>query len=180
MLPEEDPPAPPRIIRPVPIDISKPWVFFDGSAQEAGCGGGAILHLNERHCFKLQINLGRGTNNFAELCTAKHIIHFVIHKHCRHLQLFGDSKIVCNWLNDASHCHAVSLRHILDEAKRLIAAFESFVCQHVYREQNTVADQLSKEAAHREGEDWLIQEEIDGSYYQHYHRPFDDHMDEGL
>ncbi|MCY6488339.1 reverse transcriptase-like protein, partial [Actinobacillus pleuropneumoniae] len=93
-------------------------------AQEAGCGGGAVLYLNELHCYKIQINLGRGTNNFAELCTAKHIIHFAIQKHCSHLQLFGDSKIVCNWLNDASHCYAFSLRHILDEAKRLITSFE--------------------------------------------------------
>eukprot|EP00253_Pinus_taeda_P020940 PITA_20940 len=180
LIPDEESSAPARIIRQVNIDKSKPWAFFDGSAQEVGCGGGAILYLNDTHCYKIQINLGRGTNNFAELCTAKHIIHFAIQKHCSHLQLFGDSKIVCNWLNDASHCHAFSLRHILDEAKRLTASFESFVCQHIYREQNTIADQLSKEAAHRQGDNWLIQEEIDGTYYQHYHRPFDDHMGDGL
>lgn len=165
MIPEDETTAPTRILKPVNIDKSKPWAFFDGSAQDAGLGGGAILYLNEIHCYKIQINLGRGTNNYAELCTAKHIIHFAIHKHCRHLQLFGDSKIVCNWLNDASHCHAFSLRHILDEAKRLTASLESFVCRHIYREQNTIADQLSKEAAHKQGDNWLIQEKIDGTFY---------------
>jgi len=180
LIPDEESSAPARIIKQVNIDKSKPWAFFDGSAQDVGCFGGAILYLNDTHCYKIQINLGRGTNNFAELSTAKHIIHFAIQKHCSHLQLFGDSKIVCNWLNDASHCHAFTLRHILDEAKRLTASFESFRCQHIFREQNTIADQLSKEAAHRQGDHWLIQEEIDGTYYQHYHRPFDDHLGDGL
>eukprot|EP00253_Pinus_taeda_P034809 PITA_34809 len=170
MIPEESQPAPPRNLRPVPIDKSIPWAFFDGSAQEDACRGGAILHLNDRHCYKIKINLGRGTNNYAELCAAKHIIHFAIQKQCRHLQLFGDSKIICNWLNNASHCHSYTLRHILDEAKRLTTFFESFVCRHIYREHNTVAYQLSKEAAHRVGEDWSIQEEVDGTYYQYYHR----------
>eukprot|EP00253_Pinus_taeda_P034161 PITA_34161 len=176
IIPEEDNTAPVRILRQLNIDKSKPWAFFDGSAQEAGCGGGAILHLNDTHCFKLRINLGRGTNNYAELCTAKHIIHFAIQKQCRHLQLFGDSKIVCSWLNNSSQCHAFSLRHILDEARRLTTSFESFTCLHIYREQNTTADHLSKEVALRQGDQWLIQEEIDGQFYQHYHRPFDDHI----
>eukprot|EP00253_Pinus_taeda_P029159 PITA_29159 len=179
IIPEEDTSAPVRILRQLNIDKSKPWAFFDGSAQEAGCGGGAILHLNDTHCFKLQINLGRGTNNYAELCTAKHIIHFSIQKHCRHLQLFGDSKIVCSWLNNASQCHTFTLRHILDEARRLTSSFESFSCLHIYREQNTITDHLSKEAALRQGDQWLIQEEIDGQFYQHYHRPFDDHIADG-
>jgi len=96
LIPDVVSSAPPRILRLEIIDKSKPWAYFDGSAQDVGCGGGAILYLNESHCFKIQINLGRGTNNFAELCTAKHIIYFAIQKQCRHLQLFGDSKIVCN------------------------------------------------------------------------------------
>eukprot|EP00253_Pinus_taeda_P033651 PITA_33651 len=140
LLPDEDLTTPPRTFKPIPIDHTKPWAFFDGSAQDDGCGGGAILHINDRHCYKIQFNLGRGTNNFAELSSAKHIIHFAILKHCRHLQIFGDSKVVCNWLNNASHCHAFALRHILDEAKRIITSFESFVCHHIYSEQNTIAD----------------------------------------
>eukprot|EP00253_Pinus_taeda_P003007 PITA_03007 len=176
IIPEEDSSAPVRILKQLNIDKSKPWAFFDGPAQEAGCGGGAVLHLSDSHCFKLQINLGRGTNNFAELCLAKHIIQFAIQKQCRHLQLFGDSKIVCCWLNNTSQCHTFSLRHILDEARRLTTSFESFTCIQIYREQNTIADYLSKEATLRQGDQWLIQEELDGQFYQHYHRPFDDHM----
>eukprot|EP00253_Pinus_taeda_P033090 PITA_33090 len=174
LLPEVVPKNPIRTNKPISLDKSKPWTFFDGSAQEAGCGGGALLYLNDDHYYKIQIKLGRGTNNFAELNTTKHIIHFAIQKQCSHLQLFGDSQIVCNWLNDASHCYAFSLRHILEETKRLITSFESFICSHIYREHNTDADQLSKEAAQNQRDDWLIQEVIDGTSHQHYHKPFHD------
>lgn len=180
LLPEEDSNTPPHIIKPEIIDKSKPWAYFDGSAQEVGCGGGAILYLNETPCFKIQRSLGRGTNNYVELCTAKHLIHFALEKNCRHLQMFGDSKIVCNWLNNSSHCNAFSLRHILEEAQRLIYSFDSFACCHIFRERNSGADHLSKEAALRQGDDWLIQEEIDGTFHQHYHRPFVEHRENGL
>lgn len=153
LLPEDDNSAPPRTIIPESIDYTKPWAYFDGSAQEAGCGGGSILHLNASHKFKIHINLGRGTNNFAELCTAKHLIYFALEHHCRHLQLFGDSKIVCDWLNNTSYCNAYTLSHILGEAQRLISSFDSFVCRHIYREQNSEADQLSKVAAHLQDDD---------------------------
>lgn len=134
LLPEDEFIAPPRTIIPEIIDKSKPWAYFDGFAQEAGCGGEAILFLNDSHRSKIQINLGRGTNNFAELCTTKHLIYFALEHDCTQLQLFGDSKIVCNWLNDASQCNAYTLRHILGEARRLIDTFDSFVCRHIYRE----------------------------------------------
>eukprot|EP00253_Pinus_taeda_P006554 PITA_06554 len=174
LLPEANPKNTIRTNRPLNLDKTKPCAFFDGFAQDTGCEGGALLYLSDDHYYKIQIKLGRGTNNFAELRTAKHIIHFAIQKQCSHLQLYGDSQIVCNWMNNTSHCHAFSLGHILEETKRLISTFESFKCSHIYREQNTEADQLSKEAVLNQSDDWLIQEVIDGTFYQHYHRPYHD------
>lgn len=174
LLPEHPSRTPSRTIQPELIDKAHPWAFFDGSAQEEGCGGGGILYLRDNLCYKIQMNLGRGTNNFVELSTAKHLIHFALEKHCTHLQLFGDSKLVCNWLNRTSHCFAFTLRHILDEAHMLSTSFDKFVCQHIYREHNTGADYLSKNAVRRQEEDWLIQEEVDGTFHQYYHRPFID------
>lgn len=174
LIPDDPPSAPPRSITPELIDKSFPWAYFDGSAQEDGCGGGGLLYLWENHSFSLQFPLGRGTNNYAELSTAKHLISFALEKGCTKLQLFGDSMIVCNWLTRKTSCTAFSLRHILDEALRLTVAFEKFDCRHIYRERNTQADYLSKQAAQRQEEDWLIQEDLDGTYFQRYHRPFDD------
>lgn len=174
MIPEEAAQNQHRRIEAEVIDHSLPWAYFDGSAQELGCGGGAILHLSDTHSFKIQMGLGRGTNNYAEFLTAKFLIQYALHKHCTHLQLFGDSRLIVNWINKKHICNAYTLKHILDEIHRLITSFDSFTCHHIYREWNIVADHLSKEAAIRNDATWLICEEKDGVVYQHYHRPFID------
>lgn len=123
------------------------------------------------------MGLGRGTNNFAELITAKYTIQFALEKQCKILQLFGDSKTVCNWINKNSNCNAYSLIHIMEEVHRLINFFDTFICHHIYREWNTVVDLLSKEAAHRPIGTWRILEQKDGTFHQYYHRPFIDISD---
>lgn len=49
------------------IDKSIPWDYFDGSSQQQGCGGGAILYLNDEHYYNISTGLGRDTNNYSEL-----------------------------------------------------------------------------------------------------------------
>jgi len=120
------------------------------------------------------MGLSGGTNNYTELLAVKYLIHFALNKQCSNPQLFGDSKIVCNWLNKKSHCNAYTLRHILDDVLRLITNFDSFICQHIYRERKSATDHLSKEATPRDDDTWMIQEERDGVIYQHYHRLFID------
>lgn len=173
-IPDEEEPLNQRNIIHEPIDHSYPWAYFDDSTQERGCRGGAILHLSNSHVFKIQMGLGRGTNNFSELVLAKKIIHFALSKNCKQLQLFGDSQIICNWLNKSAHCNSYSLQHILDEAHRLITLFDIFSCHHIYRECNIAADSLSKEAALRDDTSQLIMEERDRSCYHYFHRSFID------
>jgi len=149
LIPEDEDIPRSRTITPESIDHSKPWAYFDGFAQEEGCEGGAILNLFVSHSLHIQMGLGGGTNNFAELFSAKFLIQYALQTQCRDLQLFGDSKIVCDWINKKTRCSAFSLFHILDEAHRLITTFDSFTCQYIYRERNADADSLSKEVAHR-------------------------------
>jgi len=40
LIPDDPPPRNSCILTPILIDHSKPWEFFDGAAQERGCGGG--------------------------------------------------------------------------------------------------------------------------------------------
>jgi len=136
--------------------------------------GGAILYLSNTHLFKIQMGLGNGTNNFAELITLRHLLQFSLVKQCRHLQIYGDSKIIINWFNNISIYHAFSLRHILDDALCLRAHFDTIVCHHIYRDRNQVSDQLSKEAAVKPSGTSLILEPLDREHYKYYHRPYID------
>ena len=78
-IPEQEDQLTHRIITPEVISPAHPWAYFDGLAQERGCGGGAILHLSESHFYKIKMGLGRGTNNFAELLALKLVLCWLIH-----------------------------------------------------------------------------------------------------
>eukprot|EP00253_Pinus_taeda_P006389 PITA_06389 len=87
---------------PPPIDRSTPWAFFDGSAQQQGCGGGFLLYKNEQHFYKVKMGLGRGTNNFAEIISLRHLLHFALGHNCLHIHIFGDSNIIIDWFNNTT------------------------------------------------------------------------------
>lgn len=99
------------MIPPSHVQLSQnPLTTFHGSALEAGCGGGSVLYLAESDNFKIQMDLGRGTNNYAELMKAKFLIQFIVEKHCRDLQLLGNSKVVCHWINKTQNYTTFSPR----------------------------------------------------------------------
>ena len=118
------------------------------------------------------IGFHKCTNNSTELLAAKHLIQFALEKNFTDLQLFGDSKIICDWLNRKTRCSTYTLLHILDETLRLISYFDTFTCSHNYREQNGATDSLSKEVAIGESGFWMIKEQNGEAFYQYYHQPF--------
>ena len=46
LIPEDQDVRPPRIITQESIDTNAPWSYFDGSAQVEGCGGEAVIHMD--------------------------------------------------------------------------------------------------------------------------------------
>lgn len=120
------------------------------------------------------MGLGLGTNNFVELISIRHLLHFSLAHACYHLRIFGDSKIIISWFNNIFTCHVHTLKNILDDIMILKAQFNYVSCQHIYKECNIAIDQISKEVvAHPRGL-WLIQEQIGDDHYQCYHRPYID------
>ena len=148
LIPDDPPPRSSHNPTLVQIDHNRSWAYFDGAAQEQGCGVGILLHKTENHLFRIHMGLGMGTNNYAELISLRHLLHFSLAHACNHIQIFGDSKIIINWFKNTSACHMHSLRNILDEIMILKAQFIYISCQRIYRERNMVADQLSKEATY--------------------------------
>ena len=90
----------PRIIVPKQLNKNIPWAFFDGASQNLTCGGGATLYINQNHYFKISMGLGVETNNYAELLNLKLLLCYAIERNCKKLQVFGDSMVVINWLNE--------------------------------------------------------------------------------
>jgi len=170
-------PPPPKIQQPNPpplIDQGTPWAFFDGAANTQSCGGSFILHKTDQHLFNIKAGLGAGTNNYAELITLHHLLHFALSHHCTSINIYGDSQIIINWFNDISTCHMHTLSIILNEVLELKAAFNNITVSHIYREYNKGADKLSKEAALMDRGVWEITEIQDQQEHKFYHRPYID------
>lgn len=159
---------------PPPIDRNTPWAFFDGAANQQGCGGRFILYINDQHFYKVKMGLGVGTNNFAELITLQHLLHFSLGHHCINLNIFGDSKIIINWFNNITACHIHTLGNLLDEFNIFKAQFNNITCNHIYREHNSSFDQLSKEASLLPRGEWMIQEQWGSNEYRYFHCPYID------
>jgi ribonuclease HI len=164
-----------RRIQVEQIDRGWPWNFFDGadSGDHLLYGEGGCLHLSEHHFFFLRVGLGADTNNFSEILALKLLLLFVVEKGCKTLQVFGDSLLIINWVNRKQNCHIARLLPILEEVMRIISTFDIITFSHIYREQNKMADRLSKEASQLEYGRWhIMKHTTEGSF--DYHKPFQD------
>jgi ribonuclease HI len=77
------------------------WVFFDGACQglRHSLGLGFILHFSESHLVKLKLNLGRSTIDIGEFKAPFFLLKIHVHESVFYLQVFGDSKLVIDWMN---------------------------------------------------------------------------------
>ena len=74
------------------------------------------------------------------------LLFFAIHKNLLALQVRRDSKVIIDWALDKHDIHSVELEHWLCRVKDLFRQLNSLSFQHVYREYNVLADDLSKRA----------------------------------
>jgi hypothetical protein len=64
----------------------------------------------------------------------------------RHFEVFGDSLLVVQQVADMFQCFDRSLNAYLDKCLNIIALFDDFTVQHVSRDENIVANDLTKQA----------------------------------
>jgi ribonuclease HI len=62
------------------------------------------------------------------------------------IQILGDSKVIIDWINQKGQLQAVNIEGWKLKTKDLVSKFEDISFQHIYREHNKEADQLSKRA----------------------------------
>ena len=68
---------------------------------------------------------------------------FAIHKNIHDLHVWGDSKVIVDWALGKHIIHSIDLEHWLFRVKELFGHFSSLTFQHVYREFNSLVDELS-------------------------------------
>ena len=113
-----------------------------------------------------------GSNNFAELLRLKLLLVFVAKKGCRSLMVYGDSLSLINWIKRIQQCRDLRLENILLSILAVIDTFDSFSCEHVFRENNSQADSSSKEGLQFDSGLLKIKERLENTVYEYFHWPF--------
>jgi hypothetical protein len=62
----------------------------------------------------------------------------------KHIEAFGDLLLVVQQILSTFQCFDGSLNAYLDKCLKIIALFDDFTVQHVFRDENTVANDLAQ------------------------------------
>jgi ribonuclease HI len=129
-----------------PLDRVVAW--FDGASQQSGslCGAGGKIMLNTHTCYRWIINCGNGSNMKAELMGAWASLNLARRLHIDELLLLGDSKIIVDWLKGQADFKVAALESWKERTKETSHCFRKLSVTHIFREENSEADTLSKKA----------------------------------
>ena len=118
--------------------------YFDGAAKDGICGAGMVLRMDLKQNLLLRMDAGRGKNTRAKILALWGLVFFAKSQHISKLLMLGDSKVVVDWATEIHTVHSIELYHWLGRVKGIIRLCDSLYFHHIYKEYNTLADDLSK------------------------------------
>jgi len=130
----------------LPVDKALAW--FDRAAQQNGTlfGVGGVLQIDDHTEYRWTLNCGSGTNSRVEIMGAWATLTLATRLFVFDLFVLGDSKIIIDWLNGKGSITVANLYSWNERIYEIIPLFRTLSFAHIYREENKVADILSKNA----------------------------------
>lgn len=126
-------------------------LHFDGSCGPKNPGGYAcyafvLIQDGAEIARKTGIECqGQGsTNNMAEYAGLKHGLEYMLENGFTEVEIFGDSKLVISQVNGEWKCKSEHLREYLKMVHNLLNQFGTWEASWVPRNENSLADSLSK------------------------------------
>jgi ribonuclease HI len=134
-----------------PKERPEHWLmYFDSTLNLEGAGAGVLLISPQAEQLKsvLQIHY-KASNNGAEYEALIHGLRIVVSLGIKRLLPFGDSKVVIEQVNKEWDCVKDPMDAYCVEIRKLEGHFEGIEFQHVPRNNNVVANVLSKLGSRR-------------------------------
>jgi ribonuclease HI len=126
--------------------------FFDGASLgnpgKMGIGF-ALLDDRENPIYKGSDFIGVGTNNEAEYKALISLLKIAVENGIQNLNIFGDSQLIIKQVNGEWKVKAEHLRPFFREARELAKTIPNLKISWIRREENTLADFLSKKGAEK-------------------------------
>jgi ribonuclease HI len=126
-----------------------PWkLFFDGSTWREGQVVGVILVSPSGAIFEQSVRLEHFcTNNQAEYEAILLGLQILSSMGVKSVEAFGDSLLVMQQSADVFQCFDESLNDYLHKCLEIIALFDDYTVQHVFRDENTLMNDLAQQAS---------------------------------
>ena len=123
-----------------------PCVFFYGASAGNIGGSGFVIFLNENHFYSFTMGCGSSTNTRAKLLALWAILRVCLLMGLPIQLIYGDSLIIISWLNKLSAFDVPALMHWSGDIKNILHFAPQVIFKHIFREHNSLADGLSKQA----------------------------------
>jgi len=123
-------------------------LFFDGCSKgnPGMSGAGAVIYKNGIEIYNESVFVGtKETNNKAEYTGLIIGLNEAIKRNIKNLNVKGDSEFVIKQMKGEYKVKSSNIIESYQTAKKLEKQFHSIKFEHVYRENNKRADQLSNE-----------------------------------
>ena len=119
-------------------------LFFDGCAKgnPGKCGAGAVLYKDDQEIWAGSKFFGKNTNNYAEYGGLILGLEKAFELEIKDLNVYGDSMLVIKQMRGEYKVNAPNLKDLYTRAKA-ISRTMNIKFEHVYRENNVRADELS-------------------------------------
>lgn len=123
-------------------------LFFDGACKNNGNlnnigGAGAVIYKNGVEIWNDSIYLTNITNNISEYKGLLLGLQGAIDKKVKNLVVKGDSLLVIKQMRGEYKVKSDNIKQLHNDAKKLLQYFDKIEFQHIYRNENTRADDLS-------------------------------------
>jgi ribonuclease HI len=127
----------------IPTDRTVAW--FDGASQKGGtlCGAGGKIVLNSHSSIRWTLNCGFRSNTKADLVGAWASL-VLASRYTKDMILLGDSKLIIDWLNGLADFQVAVLESWKERTKEAALLYKNLAFKHIFREENSEADTLSK------------------------------------
>jgi ribonuclease HI len=140
-------------IKEQPTDKDSYTLFFDGCAKcnPGPAGAGAVIYKNNIEIWGDSKFVGTSeTNNVAEYSALIFGLRKALKLNINKIHVKGDSKLIIEQVKGHYKCKSDNLKEYYEKAKELSKKFDKISFEHVYRDFNKRADELSNEGILKE------------------------------
>ncbi len=118
---------------------------FDDEYKPINAGIGGVIKSDEEILFSFSENIGVKTNNEAEYLALIKGLNLCIDNEIIHINIFSDSELVVKQIKGEYKVKNERMGVLFKKTNELLSRFDFWKINHVLRDKNTEADELSKQ-----------------------------------